>query len=78
MATLEETVTREEYDTLLKGLATKGDIKIVVDRIQALEDGLGDLKSDVAGLKSGIDGLEGDIEELAAAVVRIMRHMGIK
>ena len=68
MATLkEETVTREEFETRLKGLATKGDIKIVVDRIQALEN---TLTQDVAGLKS-------DIEELSTAVVRIMRHLGI-
>ena len=81
MTTLEETVTREEFDTLLKGLATKGDIKTVVDRIQALENGLksdvGSLKSDVADLKSGVDGLEEDIEELATAIRRIMRHLGM-
>ena len=67
MATLEETVTREEYDTLLKGLATKGDIKIVVDLIHASEN---KLSQDIAGLKS-------DIEELSTAVVRITRHLGI-
>ena len=30
-------VSQEELDTRLKGVATKGDIKIVVDRIQAVE-----------------------------------------
>ena len=76
LATLErEVVTREEFETTLRGLATKGDIKVVVDRIQAVEGrltnvevGLADLKRDVSDLKEGLSRLRRDLVLSLAAV----------
>ena len=52
---MHETVTREEFDALLKGLATKADIKTVVDRIQAVEGRLtGQLRDGLLALRDSL------------------------
>ncbi len=60
MATL-ETVTREEFDTLRKGLATKADIKTVVDRIQALD---AHVEGRLTGVEKELSGLRQDLRTL--------------
>ena len=51
---MHETVTREEFDALLKGLATKADIKTVVDRIQAVEGRLTGVEKELSGLRQDL------------------------
>ena len=54
--TPDDVVTHEELDIRLKGVATKGDIKVVIDRIQSME--------------SRFDGLENKVDAIMDFLVR--------
>ena len=64
MATLGEKISVEEFRTIVQGLATKGDIKVVVDRLQAVEKRLGDIENNMA--------TKTDIGLMAAALITIL------
>ena len=64
MATLGEKVSVEEFHTSVQGLATKGDIKVVVDRLQAVEKRLGAIENNMA--------TKTDIGLMAAALIAIL------
>jgi len=64
MATLGEKVSVEEFRTTVQGLATKGDIKVVVDRLQAVEKRLGSIENNMA--------TKTDIGLMAAALIAIL------
>ena len=69
MATLEkELVTEEEFRTTLRGLATKGDIKTVVDRILSLEGRLSNVERVLSGMKRDLSGMKRDLVLSLAAV----------
>ena len=60
----------ERIETRMKGLATKGDIKVVIDRVHAVETDIKVVIDRVHAVETKVDGLA---EDMGA----VMKHLGI-